>query len=90
MTLYRDIVVSNKLGLHARAASKLVTLAAGFAADVRVSKGPRRVNGKSIMGLLMLAAALGTTLRIEADGADAAAALDAIEALFEQRFGEDA
>lgn len=85
----RDFTIINKLGLHARAAAKLVTLAAEFSADIRIQKGEREVNGKSMMGVLMLAAAQGTTIRVQAEGEDASAALDALEALIADRFGEE-
>ena len=85
----REVTIINKLGLHARAAAKLVTEAAGFESDLRIAKGSREVSGKSIMGVMMLAAAKGTTLRLIADGPDADAALDGIEALINRRFDED-
>ena len=84
----RDVVVPNALGLHARAAARFVQLAARFAAQIRVSRGDRTVDGKSLMGVLLLAAAQGSTLRIEAEGADADAALDALAALVAGGFGE--
>jgi len=87
--LKREVIVANKLGLHARAAAKLVNLASGFASDIRLQKGNREVNAKSIMGLLMLAASQGTRLEIHADGEDAEQALDRLEAFFQQRFGEN-
>ena len=87
--LKREIVIINKLGLHARAAAKFVTLAAGFNADIRILRGGREVNGKSIMGVMMLAAARGATLIVEADGADEDEAADAIVALIASGFGED-
>ncbi len=89
-TVERELTVINKLGLHARAAAKLVTLASGFEAEIALSRGERRVNGKSIMGVLMLAAGQGSQVLVQASGADAPAALDAIAALFAERFGEDA
>jgi phosphocarrier protein HPr len=84
-----DVTIINKLGLHARAASRLVNCASGFAAEIEIVKGARSVNAKSIMGVLTLAAAIGTDLVIEADGPDEQQALDAMLALFEDRFGED-
>lgn len=84
-----SVTIVNKLGLHARAASRLVNCASGFAADIRLVKGTRSVNGKSIMGVLTLAAARGTELVIEADGADERLALDAVADLIAERFGED-
>jgi phosphocarrier protein HPr len=83
-----DIVISNKLGLHARAAAKVVTLASGFHATIQVVKDHQKVNAKSIMGLMMLAASQGTHLRLEAEGQDAQAALDALEELVNDKFGE--
>lgn len=84
----RDLAIVNKLGLHARAASKFVQTASNFDADVRVAKDGREVSGKSIMGVMMLAAARGSRIRLSADGADAEAALNALEALVRDRFGE--
>ena len=84
-----DVTIINKLGLHARAASRLVKCASGFAAEIEIVKGARSVNAKSIMGVLTLAAAIGTDLVIEADGPDEQQALDAMLALFKDRFGED-
>ncbi|MFW8564771.1 HPr family phosphocarrier protein [Orrella sp. 11846] len=83
-----DIVITNRLGLHARAAAKLTQLAGKYASEIFISRGERRVNAKSIMGVMMLAAGLGSEVRIDADGPDAAEALNAIEALFEDKFGE--
>ncbi len=85
----RRIVIVNKLGLHARAAAKLVKLAGGFAADIHLVREQRRVNAKSIMGVLMLAAAKGTELTVTACGEDEDAALDALEALIMRRFDEE-
>ena len=84
----RDITVTNKLGLHARASAKLVKCAAGFASEVWLARGERRVNAKSIMGVMMLAAGLGVVVELECDGEDETQALDAIRALFEDKFGE--
>ncbi len=86
----REVEIVNKLGLHARAAAKLVTLASKFAADVRVRKDGREVSGKSIMGVMMLAAAMGSRITLIADGEDAAQALDELAALIADRFGEEA
>ncbi len=83
-----DIVVSNKLGLHARAAAKLTQLAAQHTSDIFISKGAKRVNAKSIMGVMMLAAGMGTTVTIDATGGDAEKALSEIQALFDDKFGE--
>jgi phosphocarrier protein len=83
------VTIINKLGLHARAATRLVNCASKFAADINIVRGTRRVNGKSIMGVLTLAAARGTDLVIEAHGADEQAALEAVSTLIADRFGED-
>ncbi len=83
-----DIVVSNKLGLHARAAAKLTQLAGQFSSEIFISKAAQRVNAKSIMGVMMLAAGIGSTVKIEALGEDADQALTAIQALFDDKFGE--
>ncbi len=85
----REVTIINKLGLHARAAAKFVTLASKFEADIRLLRDKKEVNGKSIMGVMMLAAAKGARLEIQACGADAAQALDSLEQLILQRFGED-
>jgi len=84
----RTVELRNRLGLHARAAAKFVHVASTFQAQVTVRHNDEEVNGKSILGLLLLAAPLGTRLTITASGADEAAALDAIEALVQDRFGE--
>jgi len=84
----RDVVIRNRLGLHARASAQFVKTAGRFRAEITVEAGSQRVNGKSIMGLLLLAAAQGTTLRLKAAGADAPAALTALTALIEGLFGE--
>lgn len=84
----RDVVVPNRLGMHARAAARFVHLAARFDARVRVGREARVMDGKSIMGVLLLAAAQGTTITISADGADEAAAVDALASLVESGFGE--
>ena len=80
--------ISNKLGLHARASAKLTKLAGGFRCEVYMSRNGRRVNAKSIMGVMMLAAGLGTTVELETEGPDEEAALGQIEALFNDKFGE--
>jgi len=82
----RRATVVNPLGLHARAAARFVKLAGGFRSQVRVTKGPRTVEGKSILGLLLLAAARGSVLTISAEGGDAEAAVDALCALAERGF----
>jgi phosphocarrier protein len=80
--------IVNKLGLHARAAAKLTHIASGFQCDIWLSRSGRRVNAKSIMGVMMLAAGKGATVRIDAEGADADAALAALTKLIADRFGE--
>lgn len=84
----RDIEITNKLGLHARASAKLTQTASQFQAEVWLSRNGRRVNGKSIMGVMMLAAARGTSIRIETIGSDEDAAMNALERLIEDKFGE--
>lgn len=80
--------IINKLGLHARAAAKFVTTASNFNADIKVSRDGRIVNGKSIMGVMMLAAAKGTQITVNAEGNDAQDALSALEGLINDYFGE--
>jgi len=82
------IAVINKLGLHARASAKLTQLASRFRSEIHIARGTRRVNAKSIMGVMMLAAGIGTKVTVDAEGEDAQEALDQIRALFEQKFGE--
>lgn len=84
----KTVTIINKLGLHARAAAKFVQVAAGFAAEINVHSGRRRVSGKSIMGIMMLAAGRGAEIVISAEGPDEAAAIAALEALINDRFGE--
>ncbi len=84
----REIEIQNKLGLHARAAAKLTQTASRFAADVWLSRNGRRVNAKSVMGVMMLAAGRGSRIAVETLGADADAALEAIAALVNDKFGE--
>lgn len=86
----RTVDIINRLGLHARAAAKFTTLASKFSADVRVRKDAREVSGKSIMGVMMLAAAQGSQVTLIAEGEDAAQALDELAGLVADRFGEDA
>lgn len=90
MAARREVRIVNRLGLHARAAAKLVTLASQFAADIHVQRGAKRVNGKSIMGVMMLAAGLGTTIEIIAEGEDEEDAVEKIAELVQRRFGEEA
>jgi phosphocarrier protein HPr len=85
-----DITITNKLGLHARASAKLTQLASKFKSEIFIARGSRRVNAKSIMGVMMLAAGLGTTVTVDAEGADADRALEEIVALFNDKFGEGA
>jgi phosphocarrier protein len=85
----RNVTVVNQLGMHARAAAKFVHLAAKFQSQIRVARDAREVDGKSIMGLLLLAAARGTTIRINAAGGDEAEAVSALAALVQAGFGED-
>jgi len=80
--------ISNKLGLHARASAKLTKLAGSFPCDVWISRGERRVNAKSIMGVMMLAAGLGATVVLETSGAQEQEAMDALLALMNDKFGE--
>ena len=80
--------INNKLGLHARASAKLSKLAGTFRADVSLSRNGRRVNAKSIMGVMMLAAGIGSIVEIEVTGADEQRALDALVALINDKFGE--
>jgi len=84
----RTIQITNKLGLHARASAKLTQLASKHESQIFIAKGQRRVNAKSIMGVMMLAAGLGSTVELEAEGADEAEAIAALERLFADKFGE--
>lgn len=84
----REIKVVNKLGLHARASAKLTQLASKFQSGVWLSRNGRRVNAKSIMGVMMLAAGMGSTVELETEGEDEASAFQEIEKLFADRFGE--
>ena len=83
-----DAAIINRLGLHARAAAKLTHVASGFQCEIWLSRSGRRVNAKSIMGVMMLAAGKGSTVKIEAEGTDADAALAALTKLIAERFGE--
>jgi phosphocarrier protein HPr len=82
------ITISNKLGLHARASAKLTKLVSGYKSEVFLSRNGRRVNAKSIMGVMMLAAGMGSEIEIEADGLDEAQAMQALRELIDNRFGE--
>lgn len=83
-----EIEIINKLGLHARASSKLTQTASQFKSDVWIKKNDRKVNAKSIMGVMMLAAAKGSIISLEASGEDEAAAIEALKALINDCFGE--
>ena len=83
-----SITISNKLGLHARASAKLTKLAGSFQSDVFMSRNDRRVNAKSIMGVMMLAAGIGSIVELEVVGTDEQAAMDALTALINDKFGE--
>jgi phosphocarrier protein HPr len=83
-----SITISNKLGLHARASAKLTKLAGSFPCEVWVSKGERRVNAKSIMGVMMLAAGIGSDIEVETDGEREQEAMDSLLALINDKFGE--
>ena len=83
-----EATVVNKLGVHARPSAKITQLASSFKCEVWMTKGTRRINAKSIMGVMMLAAAKGSTVTIETEGADADAAMSALVALIEDKFGE--
>ena len=82
------VTISNKLGLHARASAKLTKLAGSFPCEVWLSRGERRINAKSIMGVMMLAAGLGAEVTLETDGDQEQAAMDALLALINDKFGE--
>jgi phosphocarrier protein len=84
----RELSIVNKLGLHARAAAKFVNTASRYGAEISLERGSQRVNGKSIMGVMMLAASRGTTLLLSTEGEDEQAAADALESLVSNRFGE--
>ena len=84
----RPVTIINKLGLHARAAAKFVTAASSFSSDIDIAKNGQKVNGKSIMGVMMLAASRGTELIIIASGTDETEAADSLENLVADRFGE--
>jgi len=84
----KSVTISNKLGLHARASAKLTKLAGGYPCEVWLSRGDRRVNAKSIMGVMMLAAGLGVTIELETNGEQEEQAMDALVALMNDKFGE--
>ena len=89
MEVKRDIVIENKLGLHARPAAQLVQIASKFHSEITFRRGEEEVNGKSIMGVLMLAAPQGSTIQVTARGEDAPAAVQAIADLVAGKFGEE-
>jgi phosphocarrier protein HPr len=84
----QSITISNKLGLHARASAKLTKLAGSFQSEVFMARNDRRVNAKSIMGVMMLAAGIGSVVELEVSGVDEQAAMDALLALINDKFGE--
>ena len=84
----KEIEIINKLGLHARAAAKLVKLASGFDCEIDIQKDNQKVNAKSIMGVMMLAASRGNIVTIQTDGSEELEAMDAVERLFNDKFGE--
>lgn len=86
--LKQEIEIINKLGLHARASSKLTQTASQFSSEIWIEKNGRKVNAKSIMGVMMLAAAMGSSITLEANGADEQAAMSALQALINNYFGE--
>ena len=84
----KSVTISNKLGLHARASAKLTKLAGSFPCEVWLSRGDRRINAKSIMGVMMLAAGIGSTVELETNGAQEEEAMNAIVHLMDDKFGE--
>jgi phosphocarrier protein len=86
--IQRPVTISNKLGLHARASAKLTKLAGSYPCNVFMTRGERRVNAKSIMGVMMLAAGLGSEVQVETDGEQEQEAMDALIALINDKFGE--
>ena len=84
----RELMIDNKLGLHARAAAQIVKTASGYSSKILLCKDGVEVDGKSIMGIMMMAAAKGTTIVVQADGGDEDRALDGMERLFKEKFGE--
>jgi len=89
MGISRNVEIVNKLGLHARAAAQLVQLASSFSSHIEIEKDSRRVNGKSIMGVMMLAAGKGSEVILYADGEDEQESMDKLEELINNRFNED-
>lgn len=88
LMIQRELTIINRLGMHARAAARFVSLASRYDSEIELEKGNRRVNGKSIMGVMMLAASRGSTVRLLIDGEDEESAMDALTDLIESRFGE--
>jgi phosphocarrier protein HPr len=86
--LHQEVEIINKLGMHARAAAKFVTLAQTFASEIKVNKDGKQVNGKSIMGIMMLAAAKGSKIELSVDGEDEESAMQQLIALINNRFDE--
>lgn len=86
---HEEVTICNKLGLHARAAAKFVATASEFSAEIEVEKDGKRVNGKSIMGVMMLAASKGSSIQLYAEGEDADSAMEKLKTLVLDRFGED-
>ncbi len=86
---FKDVLINNKLGMHARASAKFVQLASGFESEITLSRNGQKVNGKSIMGIMMLAAAKGSELKLCAEGADEVSAIAELSALIDDLFGED-
>jgi phosphocarrier protein len=84
----KDLLIENRLGLHARAAAQIVKAASGFSAKILLSKDGIEVDGKSIMGIMMMAAAKGSTILVSAEGDDEDKALEGMERLFKEKFGE--
>jgi phosphocarrier protein len=89
VVIEQEFIIANELGLHARAATRLVQTASRFSSEVTIEKDGQRVNGKSIMGVLMLVAAKGTTIRIKSEGDDAREVMEALGQLIQNKFGED-
>ena len=89
MHIEREIEIINKLGLHARAAAKLVNVASSFSSEIEIEHNGESINAKSIMGLMMLAAACGSTVKLSVSGDDCEEATASVEALFNDRFGEE-
>lgn len=85
----KEVTIVNKLGMHARAAAKFVSLASSFSCEIELERGNRKVNGKSIMGVMMLAASMNSQVILYADGSDEHEAIDQLENLIQDRFGED-